>query len=186
MPRGNALGLTWSLPEHDQLSDYKDKMLDKIAMLFGGRIAEEIFVGQMSTGASNDFARATKMARAMVTRFGMSDGLGVMVYEDSQQEGYFGASSKTISEATQQKVDAEIRSILDRQYALARTLLEGNRDKVEAMTKALLEWETIDADQINDIMNGVEPAPPKQGHTPRKSSSDTPPGGVSPSATAPA
>jgi cell division protease FtsH len=155
-------------------------------MLFGGRIAEEIFVGQMSTGASNDFARATKMARAMVTRFGMSDGLGVMVYEDSQQEGYFGASSKTISEATQQKVDAEIRSILDRQYALARTLLEGNRDKVEAMTKALLEWETIDADQINDIMNGVEPAPPKQGHTPRKSSSDTPPGGVSPSATAPA
>jgi cell division protease FtsH len=186
MPRGNALGLTWSLPEHDQLSDYKDKMLDKIAMLFGGRIAEEIFVGQMSTGASNDFARATKMARAMVTRFGMSDGLGVMVYEDSQQEGYFGASSKTISEATQQKVDAEIRSILDRQYALARTLLEGNRDKVEAMTKALLEWETIDADQINDIMNGVEPAPPKQGYTPRKSSSDTPPGGVSPSATAPA
>ena len=113
MPRGNALGLTWSLPEHDQLSDYKNKMLDKIAMLFGGRIAEEVFVGQMSTGASNDFARATKMARAMVTRFGMSDSLGVMVYEDEQESGYFGGTSKTISEATQQKVDAEIRAILD-------------------------------------------------------------------------
>ncbi|MDO8176870.1 MAG: ATP-dependent zinc metalloprotease FtsH [Undibacterium sp.] len=186
MPRGNALGLTWQLPEHDQISGYKDKMLEEIAILFGGRIAEELFVGQMSTGASNDFSRATKLARAMVTRFGMSDSLGVMVYEDSQQEGYFGGSSKTISEATQQKVDAEIRFILDAQYAISRQLLEQNRDKVEAMTKALLEWETIDADQINDIMNGLEPNPPKQGHTSRKSSSDSPPGGVSPNATAPA
>ncbi|MDO9194753.1 MAG: ATP-dependent zinc metalloprotease FtsH [Undibacterium sp.] len=186
MPRGNALGLTWQLPEHDQISGYKDKMLEEIAILFGGRIAEELFVGQMSTGASNDFSRATKLARAMVTRFGMSDSLGVMVYEDSQQEGYFGGSSKTISEATQQKVDAEIRFILDAQYAISRQLLEQNRDKVEAMTKALLEWETIDADQINDIMNGIEPNPPKQGHTSRKSSSDSPPGGVSPNATAPA
>lgn len=185
MPRGNALGLTWSLPEHDQLSDYKNKMLDKIAMLFGGRIAEEVFVGQMSTGASNDFARATKMARAMVTRFGMSDSLGVMVYEDEQESGYFGGTSKTISEATQQKVDAEIRAILDSQYAIARRLLEENRDKVEAMTKALLEWETIDADQINDIMNGKEPNPPKASTSVRKST-DTPPGGVTPSATAPA
>ncbi|MFZ6817657.1 ATP-dependent zinc metalloprotease FtsH [Undibacterium sp. Ji22W] len=186
MPRGSALGLTWSLPEHDQLSDYKDKMLDKIAMLFGGRIAEEIFVGQMSTGASNDFARATKMARAMVTRFGMSDSLGVMVYEDEQESGYFGGSSKTISEATQQKVDNEIRHILDTQYAIARRLLEENRDKVEVMTKALLEWETIDAEQINDIMNGVEPHPPKSFKATPKSSSDTPPGGVTPNATAPA
>lgn len=185
MPRGNALGLTWSLPEHDQLSDYKNKMLDKIAMLFGGRIAEEVFVGQMSTGASNDFARATKMARAMVTRFGMSDSLGVMVYEDEQDSGYFGGTSKTISEATQQKVDAEIRSILDSQYAIARRLLEENRDKVEAMTKALLEWETIDADQINEIMSGKEPSPPKASTSVRKST-DTPPGGVTPSATAPA
>ncbi len=186
MPRGNALGLTWQLPEHDQMSGYKDKMLEEIAILFGGRIAEEIFVGQMSTGASNDFSRATKLARAMVTRFGMSDSLGVMVYEDSQQEGYFGGSSKTISEATQQKVDAEIRFILDAQYAISRQLLEQNRDKVEAMTKALLEWETIDADQINDIMNGLEPNPPKQGSATRKSSSDSPPGGISPNATAPA
>jgi len=186
MPRGNALGLTWQLPEHDQISGYKDKMLEEIAILFGGRIAEEIFVGQMSTGASNDFSRATKLARAMVTRFGMSDTLGVMVYEDSQEGGYFGGSSKTISEATQQKVDSEIRAILDAQYAISRQLLEDNRDKVEAMTKALLEWETIDAEQINDIMNGVEPHPPKSFTATPKSSSDTPPGGVTPNATAPA
>ena len=186
MPRGNALGLTWQLPEHDQISGYKDKMLEEIAILFGGRIAEEVFVGQMSTGASNDFSRATKLARAMVTRFGMSDSLGVMVYEDSQQEGYFGGASKTISEATQQKVDAEIRSILDAQYAISRSLLEQNRDKVEAMTKALLDWETIDADQINDIMSGQEPRPPKSGHTSRKSQNDSSSGDVTPNATAPA
>jgi cell division protease FtsH len=187
MPRGNALGLTWQLPEHDQISGYKDKMLEEIAILFGGRIAEELFVGQMSTGASNDFSRATKLARSMVTRFGMSDSLGVMVYEDSQQDGYFGGSSKTISEATQQKVDSEIRSILDAQYAISRQLLEQNRDKVEAMTKALLDWETIDADQINDIMSGLDPRPPKAGSSTRKSSSDSAAGGgVTPSATAPA
>jgi hypothetical protein len=110
MPRGYALGLTWQLPEHDALSGYKDKMLEEISILFGGRIAEEIFVGQMSTGASNDFSRATKLARSMVTRFGMSESMGVMVYEDSENEGFFGGATKTISEATQQKVDAEIRS----------------------------------------------------------------------------
>ena len=171
MPRGNALGLTWQLPEHDQISGYKDKMLGEIAILFGGRIAEEIFVGQMSTGASNDFSRATKLARAMVTRFGMSDKLGVMVYEDSQQEGYFGGASKTISEATQQLVDTEIRSILDQQYAISRDLLEKNREKVEAMTKALLDWETIDADQIHDIMQGLEPRQPQITSSSRKPSS---------------
>ncbi|WP_394779303.1 ATP-dependent zinc metalloprotease FtsH [Undibacterium sp.] len=186
MPRGFALGLTWQLPEHDQISGYKDKMLEEISILFGGRIAEEIFVGQMSTGASNDFSRATKLARSMVTRFGMSDTMGVMVYEDSQQEGYFGMASKTISEATQQKVDAEIRVILDAQYALSRKLLEENRDKVEAMTKALMDWETIDADQIDDIMNGLEPRPPKLGTTIRKHPTDTTSGGVSPNAPAPA
>jgi len=186
MPRGWALGLTWQLPEHDNISGYKDKMLEEISILFGGRIAEEIFVGQMSTGASNDFSRATKLARSMVTRFGMSDALGVMVYEDSQNEGFLGGTNKTISEATQQKVDAEIRNILDTQYALARKLLEENREKVEVMTKALLEWETIDADQINDIMAGIEPRPPKAGVTLRKqpNSGDGP--GVSPNATAPA
>jgi cell division protease FtsH len=161
MPRGFALGLTWQLPEHDRVNMYKDKMLEDISILFGGRIAEEIFMGQMSTGASNDFERATKLARAMVTRYGMSEVLGTMVYAGDEQEAAFGA--KVVSEETQQKVDDEIRGILDRQYALARQLLEANRDKVEAMTKALLEWETVDADQINDIMAGVQPREPKYG-----------------------
>jgi cell division protease FtsH len=187
MPRGYALGLTWQLPEHDNLSGYKDKMLEEISILFGGRIAEEIFVGQMSTGASNDFARATKLARSMVTRFGMSESMGVMVYEDSENEGFFGGATKTISEATQQKVDAEIRAILDGQYALSRRLLEENRDKVEMMTKALLDWETIDAEQINDIMAGREPRSPKSGLlTKRNPPGDSGSGGVAQNQTAPA
>ena len=167
---------------------YKDKMLEEISILFGGRIAEEIFMHQMSTGASNDFERATKLARAMVTRYGMSVTLGTMVYEDSEQDAYFGRmSSKTVSEATQQKVDAEIRSILDEQYALARRLLEENREKVDVMAKALLEWETLDADQVNDIMNGDEPRPPRNGVPAKKSPSDNNRSGdVSPNATAPA
>ncbi|MDO9389097.1 MAG: cell division protein FtsH, partial [Methylotenera sp.] len=128
----------------------------------GGRIAEEIFMHQMSTGASNDFERATKLARDMVTRYGMSDAMGIMVYTGSEQDSFFGSmSSKTVSEATQQKVDAEIRRILDEQYGVARKLLEDNRDKVEAMTAALMEYETIDADQINDIMAGLPVRVPK-------------------------
>lgn len=188
MPRGFALGLTWQLPEHDRVNMYKDKMLEEIAILFGGRIAEEIFMHQMSTGASNDFERATKLARAMVTRYGMSESLGTMVYEDTEQDAYFGRmSAKTVSEATQQKVDTEIRSILDAQYTLSRKLLEENREKVDVMAKTLLEWETIDADQINDIMEGREPRLPKAGVPVKRSSPDNSPGGgVTPNATAPA
>ncbi|WP_137719407.1 ATP-dependent zinc metalloprotease FtsH [Methylobacillus flagellatus] len=162
MPRGWALGLTWQLPEFDRISNYKDKMLEEISILFGGRIAEEIFMHQMSTGASNDFERATKLARDMVTRYGMSDALGTMVYAGNEQDSMFGSmSSRTISEATQQKVDAEVRRILDEQYGVARKLLEDNRDKVEAMVVALMEWETIDFEQINDIMAGKPPRAPK-------------------------
>jgi cell division protease FtsH len=187
MPRGFALGLTWQLPEHDRVNMYKDKMLEEIAILFGGRISEEIFMHQMSTGASNDFERATKLARAMVTRYGMSESLGTMVYEDAEQDAYFGRmSAKTVSEATQQKVDAEIRSILDAQYALSRKLLEENRDKVDLMAKTLLEWETIDADQINDIMEGNDPRPPKAGLPVKKAPNDNKPEDISPTATAPA
>lgn len=187
MPRGFALGLTWQLPEHDRVNMYKDKMLEEIAILFGGRISEEIFMHQMSTGASNDFERATKLARAMVTRYGMSEALGTMVYEDTEQDAYFGRSSaKTVSEATQQKVDAEIRRILDEQYALSRKLLEENREKVEMMAKTLLDWETIDADQINDIMEGNPPRLPKDGVPAKRPSSDDHHGDISPTATAPA
>ena len=159
MPRGWALGVTWQLPEHDALSKYKDKMLEEISILFGGRIAEELFVGEVSTGASNDFERATKLARGMVTKYGMSDLLGTMVYADEDASG-FGMQNKTISEATQQKVDAEIRRILDEQYAVARKILEEKREVVEAMTAALLEWETIDSEQVKAIMEGRTPNPP--------------------------
>jgi cell division protease FtsH len=161
MPRGMALGVTWQLPEFDRVNLYKDRMLEELAILFGGRAAEEVFLNSMSTGASNDFERATKMARDMVTRYGMSDSLGTMVYVDTESESIFGRNStKTVSELTQQKVDAEIRSLIDSQYALARSILEQNRDKVEAMVAALLEWETIDAEQITDIMEGRPPRAP--------------------------
>ncbi|MBU3541523.1 ATP-dependent zinc metalloprotease FtsH [Polynucleobacter sp. UB-Tiil-W10] len=161
MPRGMALGVTWQLPEFDRVNLYKDRMLEELAILFGGRAAEELFLHSMSTGASNDFERATKMARDMVTRYGMSDSLGTMVYVDTESESIFGRNStKTVSELTQQKVDAEIRSLIDSQYALARSILEQNRDKVEAMVAALLEWETIDAEQITDIMEGRPPRAP--------------------------
>jgi cell division protease FtsH len=162
MPRGMALGVTWQLPEFDRVNLYKDRMLEELAILFGGRAAEEVFLHSMSTGASNDFERATKMARDMVTRYGMSDSLGTMVYVDTESESIFGRNStKTVSELTQQKVDAEIRMLIDSQYALARSILEQNRDKVEAMVAALLEWETLDAEQINDIMEGRPPRSPK-------------------------
>jgi cell division protease FtsH len=161
MPRGWALGLTWQLPEFDRYSNFKEKMLEEISILFGGRIAEEVFMKQMSTGASNDFERATKLARDMVTKFGMSDKLGTMVYADNDNDGFMSMSSKSISEATQQKVDAEIKRILDEQYMVARKLIEKNKKKVEAMAKALLEYETIDSDQIDDLMAGKKVRPPK-------------------------
>ena len=181
MPRGWALGLTWQLPEFDRFSNFKDKMLEEIAILFGGRIAEEVFMKQMSTGAGNDFERATKLARDMVTKYGMSDKLGTMVYADDTQESFMPMSSKSISEATQQKVDNEIKSILDQQYAVARKLIEKNKKKIEVMAKALLEYETIDSNQINDIMAGKKARPPKpsRGTTPKARPKD---GGSGPAA----
>ena len=164
IPRGRALGLTMQLPTEDRYSMDKVRILSTIAVLFGGRIAEEIFMHQMTTGASNDFERATDMARKMVTQWGMSEALGTMVYGENEGEVFLGRSvttHKNISEATMQQVDAEIRRIIDQQYALARRLIEENRDKIEVMAKTLLEWETIDADQIDDIMSGNPPRPPK-------------------------
>ena len=188
IPRGRALGLTMQLPEQDRYAYDREYLMSRIAVLFGGRIAEELFMNQMTTGASNDFERATSMARDMVTRYGMSD-LGVMVYGENDGEVFLGRSvtqHKNVSEATMQKVDAEIRRIIDQQYALARKLLEENRDKVEAMTKALLEWETIDAEQIDDIMAGKPPRPPKPTQGSSRSSASNDSSGAEPSATAPA
>ncbi len=187
IPRGRALGVTMSLPEKDKYSFDRDYLLQRISMLFGGRIAEEVFMGQITTGASNDFERATETARNMVTRYGMSDALGPMVYAENEGEVFLGRSvttQKNVSESTMQKVDSEIRRIIDEQYAYAKKLIIENRDKVEAMTAALLEWETIDADQIDDIMAGLPPRAPKV-----SGSSNTPPGNqptIAPGATAPA
>jgi cell division protease FtsH len=164
IPRGRALGVTWTLPERDSLGQDRDQMLQRIAMGLGGRIAEEVFMNRMTTGASNDFENATRIARDMVTRYGMSAALGTMVYGDNEGEVFLGRSittHKNLSEATLQKVDGEIRRIIDEQYAVARKLIEDHRDKVEIMTKFLLEWETLDAEQVNDIMAGRPPRPPK-------------------------
>jgi cell division protease FtsH len=164
IPRGRALGVTMQLPEQDRYSQDRDRLLAIIAVLFGGRIAEELFMSQMTTGAANDFERATELARRMVTQWGMSDELGPMVYGENEGEVFLGRSittHKNVSEATLQKVDGEIRRIIDTQYKLARKLLEENRDKVETMARSLLELETLDADQINDIMAGKPPRPPK-------------------------
>jgi len=180
IPRGRALGVTMQLPESDRYSMDKERLLNTIAVLFGGRIAEEIFMNQMTTGASNDFERATAIARDIVTRYGMTDSLGPMVYAENEGEVFLGRSvTKTthVSEATMQKVDAEIRSIIDEQYGVARKILEDNRDKVEIMKSALLEWETIDADQIDDIMSGRPPRPPKTPQGP-SDNPDTPSAGV--------
>jgi cell division protease FtsH len=176
IPRGRALGVTMQLPEEDRYSYDRDYIMNRIAVLFGGRIAEEVFMNQMTTGASDDFKKATDMARRMVTEWGMTDSLGPMVYGENEGEVFLGRSittHKNVSEATMQQVDQEIRRIIDQQYGLARRLLEENRDKVETMAKALLEWETIDAEQINDIMEGRPPRPPKPSAPPPAAPSST-------------
>jgi cell division protease FtsH len=183
IPRGRALGVTMQLPEADRYSLDKVRMLSTISILFGGRIAEEVFMDQMTTGASNDFERATALARDMVTRYGMTDSLGPMVYADNEGEVFLGRSvTKTtnMSEETMRKVDTEIRKIIDEQYSIARKLIEDNQDKMHAMAGALMEWETIDAEQIDDIMAGKPPRPPKD-WTPSVNSSasnSTPTGGA--------
>jgi len=184
IPRGRALGVTMQLPEGDRYSMDKERMLSTISVLFGGRIAEEVFMKQMTTGASNDFERATALARDMVMRYGMSDELGPMVYAENEGEVFLGRSitkQVNMSEATMQKVDQEVRRIIDAQYARARQLIEDNQDKIHAMAKALLEWETIDSDQIDDIMSGKPPRPPKDWTPPSTRS----PGGGTPAVDSP-
>ncbi len=183
IPRGRALGVTWQLPETDRYTKDKVQILSEIAILFGGRIAEEIFMNQMTTGASNDFERATRMARDMVTRFGMSEKLGPMVYGENEGEVFLGRSittHKNVSEETMRLVDTEIRRIIDDQYGLARRLIEENREKVEAMAHALLEWETLDADQLNDIMAGKPPRSPKPAQAPQQPPQTGAPGAPEP------
>jgi cell division protease FtsH len=169
IPRGRALGVTWMLPEQDRYGKDRERLLQDIAVSLGGRISEEVFLEQMTTGASSDFQNATNLARRMVTEWGMSDLLGPMVYGENEGEVFLGRSittHKNVSEATMQKVDSEIRRIIDAQYGVARKIIEDERDKVEKMAKTLLQWETLEADQVSDIMAGREPRPPKPASVP--------------------
>ncbi len=175
IPRGRSLGVTMQLPEEDRYSHDRDSLLSTISVLMGGRIAEEVFMGQMTTGATNDFERATDLARNMVVRWGMSDVMGTRVYGENESEVFLGrdvTTHKNLSDATAQQVDDEIRRIIDEQYKIARKIIEDNRDKIELMTKSLLEWETLDATQIDDVMAGKKPQPPESANG-TKPGSDT-------------
>ena len=166
IPRGRALGVTMYLPEEDRYSMSKRMITSQICSLFGGRIAEELTLGPdgITTGASNDIERATKMARAMVTKWGLSDKLGPLMYDEEHEEVFLGKTAGSahsqVSDETAKQIDAEVRDIIDGCYKAAKKILEENRDKLDAMTEALLEYETIDAAQIEDIMSGRKPQPP--------------------------
>jgi cell division protease FtsH len=166
IPRGRALGVTMFLPEEDRYSLSKQGILSMICSLYGGRIAEEMTLGTegVTTGASNDIQRATDMARNMVTKWGLSEKLGPLMYAEDDGEVFLGRSSASHSKAhsgeTAKIIDEEIKRIIDDCYGRAKRILEENRDKLELMKDALLEYETIDADQISDIMSGNKPRPP--------------------------
>ena len=166
IPRGRALGVTMYLPEEDKYSVSKRALESSICSLFGGRIAEEMTLGfdGVTTGASNDIERATKMARAMVTKWGLSEKMGPLAYEEDEGEVFLGkqmSQRKHVSEQTSEEIDREVRAIIDSCYHRAKDLLESNRDKLDLMAEALMQYETIDADQIGDIMSGHKPRPPK-------------------------
>jgi len=166
IPRGRALGVTMFLPEEDRLSYSKERLESQIASLFGGRLAEELVFGKdaVTTGASNDIERVTDIARNMVTRWGLSERLGPMTYSDDEGEVFLGHSvtqHKSVSDETAHLIDEEIRKIVDRNYTRARKILEDNFDKLHLMASALIKYETLDSDQIDDIMTGREPRAPQ-------------------------
>jgi cell division protease FtsH len=162
MPRGGALGITMFLPDRDQYSASKDKLESQIASLFGGRVAEEMIYGKnkVTTGASNDIQRATQLARNMITKWGFSERLGPMDYGDSEG-GYMGAQAKPMSEQMAQLIDEEIRKMIDVNYEKAKQILTDNIEIMHNMAHALLDWETIDKYQIDDLMAGNKLAPPE-------------------------
>ena len=166
IPRGRALGVTMFLPEEDRYSHSKQSILSQICSLYGGRIAEELTLGKdgVTTGASNDIQRATQMAQNMVKKWGLSEKLGPLQYDDEHEEVFLGRSaghsSKVLAPETTRAIDEEVRSIIDNCYERAKTLLEENRDILEAMKDALMEYETLDAGQIDDIMARKTPRSP--------------------------
>ncbi|MBC3479010.1 ATP-dependent metallopeptidase FtsH/Yme1/Tma family protein [Pseudomonas sp. SWRI59] len=167
IPRGRALGVTMFLPEEDRYSLSKRALISQICSLYGGRIAEEMTLGfdGVTTGASNDIMRASQIARNMVTKWGLSEKLGPLMYAEEEGEVFLGRSAgsqhASVSGETAKLIDSEVRSIIDQCYATAKQLLTDNRDKLDAMAEALMKYETIDADQIDDIMNGRAPREPR-------------------------
>ena len=165
IPRGRALGVTMFLPEEDRYSYSKERLESQISSMFGGRIAEELIFGpeKVTTGASNDIQRTTEIARNMVTKWGLSDRLGPLTYSEEEGEVFLGhsvAQHKNVSDETAHVIDEEVRAIVDRNYQRARNILTENMDKLHLMANALIKYETIDTQQINDIMEGKEPRPP--------------------------
>jgi cell division protease FtsH len=166
IPRGRALGVTMSLPETDRLSNNLQQLESQLAMMFGGRIAEELIFGKekVTTGASDDIKRATRLCRNMVTKWGLSERLGPLVYGDEDGEVFLGHSvtkTKDMSEETAQTIDQEVRRLVDKTYKTAKDILESKKDILHKMATALLKYETLDADQLKDIMEGREPKEPK-------------------------
>ncbi len=166
IPRGRALGVTMFLPEEDRYSLTKEQLNSQISSLFGGRIAEELIYGSdmVTTGASNDIERATELARNMVTKWGLSSKLGPLAYTEEEGEVFLGRSvtkHKNVSDETAHIIDEEIRSVIDHNYERAENILKKNMDKLHAMAEALMTYETIDRDQIDDIMAGKPPREPK-------------------------
>ncbi len=166
IPRGRALGVTMYLPEQDRYSMSKQRLESSLSSLYGGRIAEDITLGKsgITTGASNDIERATEIARNMVMKWGLSEKLGPMTYAEENNQMYLGGTStqqNPISSETQAIIDSEIRNLVDTNYARAEKILRDNIDKLHAMAQALMTYETIDAAQIKDIMDGKDPQPPK-------------------------
>ncbi|SCY38616.1 membrane protease FtsH catalytic subunit [Pseudomonas flexibilis] len=167
IPRGRALGVTMFLPEEDRYSLSKRALISQICSLFGGRIAEEMTLGfdGVTTGASNDIMRATQLARNMVTKWGLSEKMGPLMYAEEEGEVFLGRSAGSqhtnVSGETAKQIDEEVRSIIDTCYATAKRLLTENRDKLEMMAEALMKYETIDAEQIDDIMSGRPPREPR-------------------------
>ena len=166
IPRGRALGVTLFLPEDDRFSYSKQRLESQLSSLFGGRIAEELIFGadMVTTGAANDIQRATEISRSMVTKWGLSDKLGPLSYGEDEQEVFLGHSvtqHKSVSDETTHLIDKEVRNVIDRNYERAKQLLVDNIEKLHAMAEALIKYETIDSHQINDIMEGRTPRPPK-------------------------
>jgi len=162
IPRGRALGMVMRLPERDQLSLTRQKMLADICVAFGGRIAEELIFGhdKVTTGAINDISQATRMARAMVTRYGFSDALGPIEFSENQEEVFLGhsvARQQNVSEATAQKIDSEIRKIIDDCYQRAHQILESKIDNLKSLAKGLVEYETLTGDEIIALLKGIPP-----------------------------